>query len=193
MGEIESDVVAKGEAQPTVCHMTQVTLMKNNLAKFVITTNLDGLYRKAGLQAHEEVCFLHGDTFTERCTGCGYDFERNFHVRNKGLHVHDHHVGRCSRCGSEAPATYTGEAKGKKTGAAAKKGFEDCHLIGVCDNDVGTKDTHINFGEYLDEIDLDEASFHCSKADLCIVMGTSMSLRHITHIPFQARKVVIIN
>merc|ERR1712203_515459 len=111
--EVELDVSRKGDKVPTLTHMTQATLIKRGLAKFVVTTNLDGLYRKAGLQAHEEVCFLHGDTFTERCTRCGYDFERNFHVRNKGLHAHDHHVGRCSRCGSEAPATYTGEAKGK--------------------------------------------------------------------------------
>merc|ERR1719446_1970451 len=30
-------------------------------------------------------------------------------------------------------------------------------------------------------------------ADLCIVMGTSMSLRHITHFPFQAKETVIVN
>merc|ERR1711912_19043 len=58
---------------------------------------------------------------------------------------------------------------------------------------VGTKDTHINFGEYLDDRDLEEAAFHCSKADLAIVMGTSMSLRHITHFPFLAKKTVIVN
>merc|ERR1711904_526978 len=38
-----------------------------------------------------------------------------------------------------------------------------------------------------------EAREHCSKADLCIVMGTSMSLRHITHFPFMAKKTVIVN
>jgi NAD-dependent SIR2 family protein deacetylase len=34
---------------------------------------------------------------------------------------------------------------------------------------------------------------HTKKADLCIVAGTSMSLRHITHFPFQAKRTVIIN
>ena len=29
--------------------------------------------------------------------------------------------------------------------------------------------------------------------DLCIIAGTSMSLRHITHFPFMAKKVVLIN
>lgn len=183
---------AKAGAMPTLAHMAQVTLIRKGFAKYVVTTNLDGLYRKAGLKVPEEVCFLHGDTYTERCTSCGYDFERNFPVRNKGLHVHDHHVGTCSKCGSKAPAEYTG-SQGNKTGADAQNGFKDSHLIGSCDKDVGTKDTHINFGEYLDDKDLEEASEHCLKADLCIVMGTSMSLRHITHFPFQARKTVIVN
>jgi NAD-dependent SIR2 family protein deacetylase len=193
--EIELDATSKQGAQPTLAHMAQVTLMKARppLANFVVTTNLDGLYRQAGLQAHEEVCFLHGDTFTERCSNCGYDFERNYNVRNKTLRVHDHHVGKCSRCGSKVPAVYTGAAKGRKTGADAKGGFEECHLVGTCDKNVGTKDTHINFGEYLDERDLEEAAHHCSQADLCIVMGTSMSLRHITHFPFAAKKTVIVN
>jgi NAD-dependent SIR2 family protein deacetylase len=53
----------------------------------------------------------------------------------------------------------------------------------------GTKDTHINFGECLDEVDWNEADVHTKKADLCIIAGTSMSLRHITHFPFQAKKV----
>jgi len=183
----------KGEVAPTLAHIAQATMIKKGFAKYVVTTNLDGLYRKAGLKASGKVCFLHGDTYTERCTSCGYEFERNFHVRNKGLHVHDHYVGTCSRCGSKAPANYTGTAKDSKTGADAKKGFQDSGLIGSCDKDVGTKDTHINFNEYLDDKDLEEAAYHCAKADLCIVMGTSMSLRHITHFPFQARKTVIVN
>lgn len=190
--EVGFDVSTKGDKVPTFTHMAQVTLIKRGLAQYVVTTNLDGLYRKAGLQAHDEVCFLHGDTYTERCTRCRYDFERNYHVRNKGLHVHDHHVGCCAFCGSSVPGSYTGQAKHAKTGSSGA-GFHDNLLVGVTDEDVGTKDTHINFGEYLDNTDLEEASLHCAKADLCIVMGTSMSLRHITHFPFQARKTVIVN
>jgi len=61
-------------------------------------------------------------------------------------------------------------------------------LIGTRDTDCGTKvlrlipnlpdnedlpkDTHINFGEMLDEIDWNEADEHTSKADLCIIAGT---------------------
>jgi len=91
------------------------------------------------------------------------------------------------------PSARTARPKpGAETGADAD-GFKDNHLVGTRDKNVGTKDTHINFGEFLDERDWDEAENHCSKADLCIVMGTSMSLRHITHFPFQAKETVIVN
>merc|ERR1711912_75392 len=109
------------------------------------------------------------------------------------MHVHDHSVGTCSICGSSPPKGYNGQPKaGAKTGADAD-GFKDNRLVGTQDENVGTKDTHINFGEFLDERDWNEADWHCSRADLCIVMGTSMSLRHITHFPFQAKKTVIVN
>lgn len=182
------------DAQPSLTHMMQATLIRNGLAHFVVTTNLDGIYRKAGLQAHDQVCFLHGDVYTERCTACGYDFERNWHTRQGGTaHVHDHSIGTCSRCGSKPPKGYTGRPKaGARTGADGN-GFKENGLVGTRDANVGTKDTHINFGEFLDERDWKEAELHCSKADLCIVMGTSMSLRHITHFPFQAKRTVIVN
>lgn len=71
--------------------------------------------------------------------------------------------------------------------------FGDNHLIGSEDKNVGTKDTHINFGEGLDDIDWDEAGVHCARADLCIVLGTSMSLPHVVHFPYMAKRTVIVN
>eukprot|EP01060_Flectonema_neradi_P017844 TRINITY_DN246_c0_g1_i1.p1 TRINITY_DN246_c0_g1~~TRINITY_DN246_c0_g1_i1.p1 ORF type:complete len:490 (+),score=115.71 TRINITY_DN246_c0_g1_i1:60-1472(+) len=181
------------DAQPTFCHMAIAKMIQTKRAHYCITTNLDGIFRKAGLKQHTELCFLHGDIYTERCTGCGYDFERNYETRRSKIHVHDHHVGQCSRCHSKPPSTYTGvPLPGSQTGADAD-GYADNHLIGTRCKNVGTKDTHINFGECLDSIDWKEADQHSKKADLCIVMGTSMSLRHITHFPFQAKKTVIIN
>jgi len=80
------------DAQPTFTHMTMATLIKRNIAHYVITTNLDGIFRKAGLEGHTQLCCLHGDIYIERCTKCGYDFERNYHVRQDETHVHDHKV-----------------------------------------------------------------------------------------------------
>lgn len=182
------------DAQPSFSHMAQATLIRRGLAHYVVTTNLDGIYRKAGLG--HCLCCLHGDVYIERCTGCGYDFERNYEVRQQqAVHVHDHKVGgrggsnECSRCASVAPASYTGLPNGKMKKSKWK---DDC-MIGTNAVNVGTKDTHINFGEHLDPRDWDEAERECGRADLCIVAGTSMSLRHITHMPFLAKNTVIIN
>merc|ERR1712130_133992 len=78
-----------------------------------------------------------------------------------------------------------------KTGGGTT--FSDNYLVGSEDKNVGTKDTHINFGEGLDDIDWDEAGVHCNKADLCIVLGTSMTLPHVVHFSFMAKKTVIAN
>eukprot|EP00472_Partenskyella_glossopodia_P012796 CAMPEP_0197515390 /NCGR_PEP_ID=MMETSP1318-20131121/539_1 /TAXON_ID=552666 /ORGANISM="Partenskyella glossopodia, Strain RCC365" /LENGTH=576 /DNA_ID=CAMNT_0043063753 /DNA_START=74 /DNA_END=1804 /DNA_ORIENTATION=- len=180
------------DAQPTSAHMAIATLVRRNMARFVVTTNLDGIHRKSGLKAHEEVCNLHGCVYAERCTGCGYDFERNYNTRRRNIHVHDHHIGICSRCSSRAPRSYSGIPASRNTGAESE-GFVENRLVGTQDKNVGTKDTHINFGELLDDKDWKEADFHCRKADVVVVAGTSMSLRHITHFPFLAKKTVIIN
>jgi len=181
--------ISKLDALPTPTHMAQATLIRLGIAHYVVTTNLDGIYRKTGLQGHTQLCCLHGDIYIERCTGCGYDFERNFKVRQDSIHVHDHKFGTCERCGSKPPDQYRGAPGDAKMKHSQWGGI----MVGTNEKNSGTKDTHINFGEFLDDIDLDEANLHCSKADLCIIAGTSMSLRHITHLPFLAKKVVLIN
>merc|ERR1711881_660256 len=123
---------------------------------------------------------LHGDIYIERCTACAHEIERDYHVRNNAprkLNVHDHSIGTCPKCGSKPPRRYTG-----------RKG-----LVTPRDKNCGTKDTHINFGESLDDIDWDEAEQVCDAAALCIVVGTSMSLDHVTHMPFMSGRTVIIN
>jgi mono-ADP-ribosyltransferase sirtuin 6 len=151
--------------------MAMATMVHQGICKHVITTNLDGLHRKSGLQTPNELTHLHGCCYTERCTSCQKEFVRNYHVRHAS-HVHDHAVDSCEVCGS-----------------TDKKGGR----LPVNGKNRGTKDTHINFGENLDDRDWNAAELHCEKADLCIVAGTSMSLRHITHFPFMAKKTVIIN
>jgi len=122
--------------------------------------------------AHEELSCLHGDVYAERCTACGYEFERNWEVRKHNLSVHDHRGYKCEKCGSKPIKEHDGSYK----------------CVGTLDTNCGTKDTHINFGENLDSIDWNEAEKHCGKADLVIVAGTSMTLRHITHFPFLAQQ-----
>lgn len=183
------------DAQPTLSHMAIATLIRKGLASYVVTTNLDGIHRKSGLKAHSQISNLHGCVYAERCTNpsCGYDFERNYETRRHQIHVHDHHVSICPKCGNAPPSSYTGRVlQGSPTGSDSN-GYVDNHLVGTQDTNVGTKDTHINFGEFLDPIDWNDAERACKGADLCVVAGTSMSLRHITHFPFMAKKTVIVN
>merc|ERR1719265_1884112 len=107
--------VPKEYANPTFAHMALASMIHRGMAHYVVTTNLDGLFRKAGLVGHRELCCLHGDAFVERCTRCGTDFERNFRVRRAQSHVHDHRAstgGVCTRCGSSTPTEWTGRPKG---------------------------------------------------------------------------------
>lgn len=78
------------------------------------------------------------------------------------IHVHDHQVGTCEKCGS-APVLQVFEG-GKTFPGMYKK-------VGTDAKNLGTKDTHINFGEYLDDRDWREAEKHCGKSDLVIVAG----------------------
>jgi len=164
--------------------------VRRGMAQWVVTTNLDGLHRKSGLMWHRNLTCLHGDRYVERCTNpeCGHELERNYNVRKqlapRKLHVHDHHIGSCALCGSRVPPSYTG-VKGP--------GDDRSGLVTPTDENCGTKDTHINFGDTLDPRDWNEAEAACGQAALCIVAGTSMTLRHVTHFPFMARQSVIIN
>eukprot|EP01105_Mastigella_eilhardi_P014150 TRINITY_DN3217_c0_g1_i3.p1 TRINITY_DN3217_c0_g1~~TRINITY_DN3217_c0_g1_i3.p1 ORF type:complete len:344 (+),score=70.60 TRINITY_DN3217_c0_g1_i3:470-1501(+) len=114
-------------------------------------------------------------------------------VRQPNTHAHDHSFGVCSKCHSAPPQDYTGEVRNEDDETGGETGFDDNGLISTLDNDVGTKDTQVNFGEMLDPVDWEEADRQCKKADLCIIAGTSMSLRHITHFPFFAKKTALIN
>ena len=82
-------------AQPTLTHMSLVSLFTRDLIRNVITTNIDGLHRKSGFP-NAYVVELQGDPYIERCTRCGHIFVRDFHVaetlgskfkRPKGSHL----------------------------------------------------------------------------------------------------------
>eukprot|EP00659_Diplonema_papillatum_P007267 gene7267-11203_t len=181
------------DAAPSYCHRAISALVKGYVVDYVITTNVDGLFRKAGLKAHAELCCLHGDIYVERCTGCGRDFERNYHVRQANRHVHDHHVGTCKVCGSAPPKGYTGRPKSGALTGAHGGGYKKNGLVGTKCVNVGTKDTHVNSGERIDAIEYKEAEEHCKRAELCIVLGSSMALPHVAQFPFLAKEVVIVN
>ncbi|KAL6073944.1 Silent information regulator family protein [Balamuthia mandrillaris] len=88
------------KAIPTPTHMALVELERRGILKYVISQNTDGLHRKSGLPP-EKLSELHGNTNLERCSRCGAEYMRDYHVRN-AYDVHDHRTGRtCVACGGE--------------------------------------------------------------------------------------------
>ena len=85
---------------PSFSHLAITKLIRGGYANFVVTVNVDGLHRKAGLKFPSELVNLHGCVFTERCTSCRIELERDYVVR-KMKDIHDHRVGDCANCGSK--------------------------------------------------------------------------------------------
>jgi mono-ADP-ribosyltransferase sirtuin 6 len=62
--------------------MALAKLYKENILKFVVTLNTDGLHIKSGIP-REKVAELHGNKFVEICEKCGYRYEREEETQNE--------------------------------------------------------------------------------------------------------------
>lgn len=83
-------------AIPTPTHMTLVKLQEENILKYIISQNTDGLIRRSGFPK-DKLSELHGNTNIEVCEECGQSYFRDGSARRmkKGA---DHFTGRfCKR------------------------------------------------------------------------------------------------
>eukprot|EP01084_Bolivina_argentea_P273559 466009_1 len=80
-------------AIPTPTHMALVELNKQNILKYLISQNCDGLHRRSGYNP-KAISELHGNTNLEFCKKCGKQYLRDFRVRRRQNHVHDHKTDR---------------------------------------------------------------------------------------------------
>ncbi|GMH05817.1 hypothetical protein Nepgr_007657 [Nepenthes gracilis] len=83
-------------ATPSVTHMALVELEKAGILKFVISQNIDGLHLRSGLP-RDKLSELHGNSFMEICSSCGFEYMRDFEVETIGLKETSR---RCS-CGAK--------------------------------------------------------------------------------------------
>ena len=67
------------QAKPTICHRAITKLTSLNKINYVITQNVDGLHRRAGLPRDKHAS-VHGCVFTEKCETCGAEFFRDYDV-----------------------------------------------------------------------------------------------------------------
>ena len=93
--------VAPVKAEPTYSHNAISSLLQSGTMKHLISQNIDGLHRRAGVKA-DQISELHGNTYLESCKGCGADYMRTFKTRAHGLTSKEHNTGRfCDHCGEE--------------------------------------------------------------------------------------------
>ena len=70
------------QAIPTYTHMALVELLKHKMIKHVVSTNVDGLHRRSGLNGLE-LSELHGNIYREYCEICKSEYLRSFDVTKK--------------------------------------------------------------------------------------------------------------
>ena len=88
------------DAQPTFAHRFLARMIDFRNTRAVVSTNVDGLHRKAGVP-QEKLAELHGNLFMEQCRACdNKEFWRDFDVtKDVGGCQPDHKTGRtCDDC-----------------------------------------------------------------------------------------------
>lgn len=94
-GQEPQHKIAMEDAVPSSAHTALHHLMNAKLLDFVVSTNIDGLHRKSGIEA-SQLAELHGNIFLEICRDCKHQFWRDFNVVAS---QEDHLTGRqCTEC-----------------------------------------------------------------------------------------------
>eukprot|EP01127_Copromyxa_protea_P017247 TRINITY_DN5233_c1_g2_i1.p1 TRINITY_DN5233_c1_g2~~TRINITY_DN5233_c1_g2_i1.p1 ORF type:complete len:426 (+),score=74.04 TRINITY_DN5233_c1_g2_i1:30-1280(+) len=160
---------------PTPTHKGLVTLYNNDKMHAVITQNCDNLHGKAGTP-REVLYELHGNVFAEYCEDCEKEYFRDYCTDLYSTNCYaEKWFKKCPKCGL---GHYTGRL------------CEDKKCKGKL------RDTIINFGDFLNDNvlgGLPRATKECKKADLCFVLGSSLTVPPASLLPFKAKKVVICN
>jgi len=88
-------------AAPTLGHKILLNLTRAGLLKHIITTNVDGLFRKVGFEI-SEISEIHGNLFVEECSVCLKQYYRDYYVRNPSVGHFEHKTGKkCEECGGD--------------------------------------------------------------------------------------------
>eukprot|EP01117_Protostelium_nocturnum_P005566 TRINITY_DN2013_c0_g1_i2.p1 TRINITY_DN2013_c0_g1~~TRINITY_DN2013_c0_g1_i2.p1 ORF type:complete len:438 (+),score=134.08 TRINITY_DN2013_c0_g1_i2:130-1314(+) len=84
------------QAYPTFAHYALTLLVKKGIVKYIVSTNLDGLHRRSGIDAHE-MSELHGNCYKEVCGVCSKEYLRGFDTLTSREDRWSHLTGRkCS-------------------------------------------------------------------------------------------------
>jgi mono-ADP-ribosyltransferase sirtuin 6 len=157
------------KAIPTATHMAIKTLQEEGLCHYLISQNCDGLHRRSGIRP-EMISELHGNSNIEYCEDCKHEYLRDYRcvrinrrVRKDSptYHADNHYTGR--HC--VAP------------GAGDKK---------TCNGRL--LNSTIDFGQSLPEVPLTKADQNSRKADLHLVLGSSLTVSPANSFPKKTSK-----
>jgi len=142
-----------GRLRPTPVHMVISSLVSSGKVGMVVTQNLDGLHEESGVPVDQQAQ-LHGNVFKECCPKCKAEYVRKEPVKSRSTNVHDHRTGaKCDR-----------QISGKRC-----KGELEAFVV--------------NFGDDLPEAEMSRAVNACTRADLVIVIGSSMTVTPACDVP----------
>ena len=173
--EEEEEDVDYAELEPTFAHSALTKLQDMDKLHGCITQNCDNLHSKAGIRS-ELISDLHGNVFKEYCEKCYTEYERDFAVDQYSTDCYDEAwYSECPTCSFNhytGRLCDTGRCKGK------------------------LRDTIVNFGDDLHQFvcgGLWKASRKCRHADLCLALGSSLTVKPASDLPLKAKRLVIVN
>eukprot|EP01120_Amphizonella_sp_Union-15-10_P000607 TRINITY_DN10652_c0_g1_i2.p1 TRINITY_DN10652_c0_g1~~TRINITY_DN10652_c0_g1_i2.p1 ORF type:complete len:334 (-),score=60.07 TRINITY_DN10652_c0_g1_i2:74-1075(-) len=144
-------------AKPTFSHVALTLLERKGFIKFLVSTNIDGLHMKSGFPV-EKLSELHGNCFVEKCSICGKRYLRDFDVTENKIYFPD----------TPVESHWTGR---------------------LCeDSTCGGKliDTVVRFGEFLPDEHFQKGAEQSWKADLSLVLGSSLRVSPANRLPLYA-------
>jgi len=183
---------------PTLAHMCIQQLVSSNIVQYVISQNCDNLHLQSGIPK-SKLAELHGNSFVETCGACGVDVARDFIIAQPRI-VNMNEVrtieSSSSSCSSNDDSDRDSEASSKRKSSDDElKTVDESKFTGrQCEKCGGElQHTIINFGEKVEGREWKQALPHAKKADLMIVLGSSLKVRPAVDLVEIADKIVICN
>ena len=150
-------------ATPTSAHMIIAKLTSLGIVKHVVSTNVDGLHRRSGVPA-DKLSEVHGSNYVEYCSVCKREYRRPYDVANE----------RNKRAES-VPESLAGFAR-HETGRK-------------CDACGGPLlDSVVNYDENLPAAVYETAVAESARADVALVLGTSLVVAPACDLPIRIKR-----
>jgi NAD-dependent SIR2 family protein deacetylase len=160
------------KAMPTATHMSLVELQNRGILTYLISQNCDGLHRRSGILPEKVKYFRFLFSTPSSASHCRLLFQISELHGNTNLEY-------CSKCKKEylrdysASASYRFSVHDHRTGRMCVAPGCGAPLL----------DSIINFGENLPEVPLERAMDQSNKADLHIVLGSSLTVSPACNLP----------